>query len=306
MTRPYSFLQLLTLFCLLYLGDADDGTEDSLSDDETLETLLMAVYSTIFSICISLIAVVTGYFSFLEDMLMSRYSREGAAILAKVVSIEYARQWNSNSTEFVATIEYTDVSQGKLVTSVHKQVMATDEELLWSNVPASIKLQPGNSQLPKTDSMPSLSLLEGAPQQIKLLILPGFPKSAIPRSAVCRATSWKYRLPTITLVLFLFSFSYLMMYFGHRKTPNFQYNYFLIAFASIQAVEIIITHFFLRTIFDDVLLKEYLNGGEFAVIKGDDTTLSTKESGFNRGELIMTLSNMTLSTKGSGASWRLK
>ena len=268
MTGYYRSLSLWCILLWIVGCRAEDAASDALTPDVALCCLCL-----FFAIMCCWVGVAISYFVFLEDSLLRRYRSEGEEWPAHVVSSEFARAGHE-SAEYWVLLEYKRFCplEGEKVKIRKKlRVARTD---LHPSVPAAVRLeielgsQVDGLEEPVDDSQQS-------PHFLHMWILPEYPKSALPKAYIERAIG--SRSLTLLLVLFFVLMSGFALYLGYES---------LLIEGSpmlwIPLLELLLVgtgggtvHVMLRSLFEDYLRQEYLEGSGSVTTTVDESTLTS-------------------------------
>jgi hypothetical protein len=291
-------------------ADEDGATPESDTEEpiEDFSEYIVITFCSLFAACLSFIGVFLGYFSSAEDALMQRYKNEGVNIPSIIVSTEFARagtvqpaavscnacqpmstsEDTSAETEFIVLIQYKRCSSGsdqKLL--IRKHVKATGSQFAKPLVPPTI-LFGELAGSPVDTSMLTDDESNTSPCQMDVLVLPGYPKSGLPLLQVERACLWRYRFPTVAIILSFCIFAGLCLYMAidslafldDTAWSDKKLHVTIILTVAIVVSEFVTIHECLGSIINHALEEQYLEGGESAILQGDDTTISSGDDSY--------------------------
>lgn len=284
----------------------DSDSDGSVSEANTIEDYVVFFFCVLLGLVISLVTVVIGYTSAIEDSLIRMYRTQGKQSQATIKSKEFARtlqgqestvctcsrsgESGGSDCEYNVFITYklTDAANDKVVVS--KQVKMIGKDIVEStkvNVPCSINLEVHGGEKPRKEDLPCNIVEEGlslgSNQDLSILVLAGYPKSALPVQYVQRLCRWRYRLPTYSLLLALFLMSTGSYWFGLRIAPlGFERPLTVSLSATLCSVSLLYFcfHTSLGEAMKQALYYQYLEGGEEVFVSTDDSTIATGADSF--------------------------
>jgi len=286
---------LLAQYSAFSLAEEEEEAEEATQvEDDDIDGYVIVAFCVLFAACLSLIGVVIGFISFMEDYLMRCYQREGQELQAHVVSSEFVRVMSKSDSshsdasgcEYAAFITYKMLDEEKNTQVIRKQVKCTSGDFAPSPVPPSIKfkiLTFDDIESKPSDDTPTSTK---SPQLIDILVLPGYLKSGLPRRYIERVCSLKYRLPTVVLVLFMIAFSALCIYVAIVSLPGWEdrdmslFSALCVYLAVLLFIEVLFVYLCLGNVLRQAMRVQYLEGGDSVSIHGDDTTISSGEDSF--------------------------
>lgn len=307
--HPCIFLLLLSCG----LGFAQEAEESNTNDDdddhdtEMADVYIIGIVCVLFAVFMSFIAVVIGYYSWLEDMLMKEYLQKAVVHEATVLTAEFSRAATTTKPttscvpqdpgqcEYVARVEYrVPIPKSKQKMMIRKQVKVFASDFKTSSggsssdIPHAIAIEFAASfAIPTDDHHDSESMVQG--QEVEVLVMPGYSKSGLPRSQVLRTCSLSYRLPTMGLLLFLLSMATICFYLGARlspeelRPPGLATHYLaLMMFAIVVLAQLALVVGCWGNSINDGVKQIYLEGGEYVRISHDDTTISSGDDSYLR------------------------
>jgi hypothetical protein len=236
-------LVVLALTCLATLVQADEVAADIPGSDTASQTV--SILSWIMAGACSFAALTIGYFSYLEDWLMTSYLQHNLVVLARVCSKSFARSLrgggnDDGSAEYQVCFEYAYMTSEEkypgTTTLVRKQARLTQRDFVPmgpphynNNLYISYDLDPPSSNFYLAGTKSSMASLASAslhplppveqtgdlpprelpppeqPEGIYVLLLPGRVQSGIPQARATTICSWQYRCSTILLLLSIFA-----------------------------------------------------------------------------------------------------
>lgn len=195
---------------------------------------------------------------------MKDYVRNGASVDGHIIAKEYLRFIPSKremDSEFSATCEYEQQIDENTTIRVRKQVRVRGGDLLYKSI-----------NLAKV--MRSMVVVNWKKKHeacvVQLLVLPGFPLSGYPCKAAERATTMRYQMSTMFLIVALFCVSlFCVVTFAGLIGDMIQLNgtkstwLGITLILSLIVIELTIIHVCLRSKIEASLSKEYKMSGEY-------------------------------------------
>ncbi|KAL7564179.1 hypothetical protein ACA910_021153 [Epithemia clementina (nom. ined.)] len=301
----------LPQFCLCVDEAQDDDGSFDVAVNGVLDTIqvsdgdeIIALFGMLCAVALSLISICVAYFSLLEDGLMRIFAEHGLDLRATVVETQFlrgavtatplvlsdnndddrsARHMDARN-EYNAVIEYMAPGMDpKEQCTVTKQVKVYESDLMEiATIPPTINVDvadfvpvyPAQSRIEEI-------LSSGQPSGLDILVLESHPRSAIPRKQAERATTVRYRLPTILLVLFLLALSTFCVHVSVGTIPHFPFSgakATAVVTAVMLMTEVVSVHLFLGGMFREALKDVYLEGGDLAAATWtEESTISSNE-----------------------------
>jgi hypothetical protein len=293
----------------------DDGKNTVVEEEEEEEAWYMIlVLSLLFGFFISAFGCVLGYFSLLEDKLMRHYQLEGKTIMAEIVSSTLVRSGDhvaapadcgiipatkSNPTtsgrdvisaEFVCFCEYDwQLTEGYKV-RIRKQCKVKSQDFV-SSPPSSSSIPnsprkgfPTKNEYMLCDSVDE-RLDSSDRELVEMLILPGYERSALPKSVIERACNLQYRLYTMGLLIFQLLLVSLCLAWAISDVQSLQHDiqrtigwWSIVAFLVSVFLVLALVPFCGHQILVDALVEEYLNNGEYVPRNEDSFSLGSQNS----------------------------
>jgi hypothetical protein len=235
-------LVVLALTCLATLVQADEVAAADIPDTASQT---VSILSWIMAGACSFAALTIGYFSYLEDWLMTSYLQHNLVVLARVCSKSFARSLrgggndDDGSAEYQVCFEYAYMTSEEkypgTTTLVRKQARLTQRDFVpmgpphyHNNLYISYDLDPPSSNFYLAGTKSSMASLASAslhplppveqtgdlprelpppeqPEGVYVLLLPGRVQSGIPQARATTICSWQYRCSTILLLLSIFA-----------------------------------------------------------------------------------------------------
>ena len=272
---------------ILLVGFRFGVSEEVLSGTETAEILegsddacIIGLFCLLFALFVSFVAVVVGYYSFLEDDLMKEYLQNATVHEAAVLTADFSRAATTNDpssmctrqehaqSEYLANVEYHVVmkDQKRLLIRKEVKVFAVDFKKASgssSDIPHAIDIEFS----PTCPSMREDDLLSDfGGQEVDVLVMSGYARSGLPRSQVLRTCSLSYRLPTAGLLVFLLVVAGGCLYTGVKMlipAAWATYQLALTILALVLLIEVGLVVGCWGKCMRDGVHEIYLNGGEF-------------------------------------------
>lgn len=282
----------------------------ALDEDEVdmTDVHIIGLFCILIAVLMSFIAVVIGYYSWLEDILMKDYLQSAVIHEATVLTAEFSRaatttkptsscvpDESATQSEYVARVEYrVSVPKTKQKTIVRKQVkvFASDFKKASggssSDIPHAIAIEFAASfPVHLTDDHDLESVVQG--QEVEVLVMPDFSRSGLPRSQVMRTCSLSYRLPTIGFLVFLLVMAGACFYLGVILSPEELrpaalaiHHLALLVWVVVVLTEISLVVGVWGSSMNDGVKQIYLEGGDYVRISHDDTTISSGDDSYLR------------------------
>lgn len=315
---------LLTVTVTFVLAAAEtDDAEEVAQPDATLtafDSSIIAFFAFCCALLLSFFGVLLGYFSIKEDTLLRRYQREGIRVRAAVDTdtIQYTRHFVSSPPssprcccqrdeddgvhhreamyqECLLIIEYRSIDPNPqtFTKRVRKQVRAQQSDFevpsTWSPplVPAvQFDLLPEEKHISFEGPVPAHEHPMDHGLELDVLQLPHHKKSGIPLKQVLRACSWKYRMPTIIMVIIIELFAAFCILFAVDMSANVVEEHVDVLVwtsalvSSLLTCEILLTRIWCEKYMNSALQQEYIEGGGMLLDYGDSGSLSSGDDSF--------------------------
>lgn len=291
-----------------YREDDDNG----MIYPEESSPACVVVFSLLFGFFIILFCAVLGYFSFMEDSLMRRYIKEGELIKGDVMKADFARGGGqvgacSNKrtiAEYIIFVEYSRELSADYEVRIRKQMKVLETDFSRRLVPGSSAMlqslksqEEGDKKANEVETEEILCCgyvdIESVQQSkafactktIELYVLQEFPTSGLPRRQVERSCSYRHRLATFALIVVVLTLAGLCTRVAAATLvdmtdarENAIDLYSILLLAALILAQVPLVHYCMRNLFWSILLKEYLESGDYVTIHRDDSTLSATAS----------------------------
>lgn len=287
-------------------GEVVAGTIVALG--ENWEGIILTLMTVIGAVTLSFVGLLLGYYSIQEDWLMRRYKRRGVKVHGSVQYAELTKTHRATQKpcsrpgevdkpikEYTAVVHYRQTSNDSEMyrTSIRKQMTALETDFVHEPnskpLPTVIvQFDLGDKANLRNNSEDFSSEVarrcgDESLHSLDLLVLPEYPRSALPRQQVERGCSLWNRLPTYFLIVCIISIAVgcglLSLHALSLHTVHYARAIAGVVTVALFSMEMLIIRFFLDGWIQSSLRNEYLDGEDFACgIQPCDTTTSTLSS----------------------------